>query len=311
MTEAGNELVRIAFVFGDIGAAAHVREALAGQVEIAYAASATEFDSLQAAAAGVISALVNLDGGDWLDPLEAALAAVGIRVVYNDPDTSAHLDGWERARWLRHLVAKLRGASDVDPPRPAAPGVATPAASVRKAERPLSAEEIASLTADFAAHRAPGDTAASGDENELGGLDIDTEALSAMIDARLAQPETQGVAREVDFAAADDVPPPAAAAKVSLPLAPAQVDPGVAAVAPAAVPAPGDWKLLDAEIPVVSANPPRRAAPTVALPDSIADLSLVPMESLAAVQRSSEPVELWLHDDTENKPRPEAGGGKA
>ncbi|MGN6191507.1 MAG: hypothetical protein ACTHM4_05110, partial [Rhodanobacteraceae bacterium] len=113
-------LPRIALVFGDEAAVAHVREAMAGHVEIEYASAAVDFDAARLASAGVASALVNLDGGDWLETVESALHAAGIAVVYNDPEMSQSLEGWSRARWLRHLVAKLRGSRDVDPPRPEA-----------------------------------------------------------------------------------------------------------------------------------------------------------------------------------------------
>ena len=173
---------RIALVFGEEAAVAHVREAMAGQVEIAYASTAADFDAARLASVGAASALVNLDGGDWLDGVESALHAAGLAVVYNDPEISQSLDGWARARWLRHLVAKLRGSHDVDPPRPevvsrvtatepvkviaeaeipqvatavdepawaTAVGAAETGAPATMVELPLSPEEIETMTVDF------------------------------------------------------------------------------------------------------------------------------------------------------------------
>ncbi|HKZ11220.1 MAG TPA: hypothetical protein VJL61_11015 [Rhodanobacteraceae bacterium] len=173
---------RIALVFGEEAAVAHVREAMAGQVEIAYASTAADFDPARLACVGAASALVNLDGGDWLDGVESALHAAGLAVVYNDPEISQSLDGWARARWLRHLVAKLRGSHDVDPPRPevvsrvtatepvkviaeaevpqvatavdepawaTAVGAAETGVPATMVELPLSPEEIETMTVDF------------------------------------------------------------------------------------------------------------------------------------------------------------------
>ena len=164
--QAMGALPRIALVFGDEAAVAHVREAMVDHADIVYAAPAAEFDASRQLSAGATAALVNLDGGDWLDDVETKLHAAGIAVVYNDPEISQSLEGWERARWLRHLVAKLRGSREVDPPRPenlslpvpmaqvetVAPVVAlaaSPASAV--VERPLSPEEIETMTVDFGA----------------------------------------------------------------------------------------------------------------------------------------------------------------
>lgn len=140
---AARDLPRIAFVFGDASLAEHVREAVTGHAEITYSVPAQEFDAARLVDAQVASALVNVDGGDWLDEIESRLDAAGVPVVFNDPDYSRGLDGWDRARWLRHLTAKLCGSEDFDPPRPAA-GAADPAA-------------VAADVAPATAEAAPGD----------------------------------------------------------------------------------------------------------------------------------------------------------
>lgn len=302
MPEVANEgLLRVAFVYGDAAAAAHLRDALAGQVEIAYAATAAEFDAQRAVGAGVNVALVNLDGADWVESLEAALASAGLRSVFNDPEISAHLDGWDRARWLRHLVAKLRGASDVDPPRP---GMVAAAPAVTG--QPLSTEEIDSLTANFAA------TPVRAADTVTDTLDVDTEALSALIDARLAEPESHGVAdaagsqHHVDAAPMVDVDAPTSIASPQ----PA-VDPAVAVAEDPELPSLGEWELLDAEHAVPVPPSSRPAAPEPPLPDSLANITLVPLEAAAPLTFNTEPVELWMDDaKVGTKTRPEAGGGK-
>jgi hypothetical protein len=392
-------LPRIALVFGDEAAVAHVREAMAGHVEIAYASAAADFNAARLASAGVASALVNLDGGDWLETVELALHAAGIAVVYNDPEISQSLDGWARARWLRHLIAKLRGSRDVDPPRPEAmsrvatietsavdvdesafaisvetTGTASPAAVV---ELPLSSEEIETMTVDFAggqvsapaiepvtetAQGAPGLGVPSPDDSaqavavaqglsfeptlELpaetivavdepldanaqqeapadfdfeaeAALDVDTEALSAMIDARLAEPSSAENAastqvwREVsgdnvpaapqdqvceaepmtqDTRIPEPIPAPAAAAAVD--------DADVLA----SLPSLDDWALVDPDVaPAAAASSGARKSPEPALSEAFAGLELVPMETIVPLRVDADPIERWFGGDPGSK----------
>jgi hypothetical protein len=406
---ATETLPRIALVFGEEATAAHVREAMAGHVDIVYASAAADFDAARLASAGAASALVNLDGGDWLDGVESALHAAGIAVVYNDPEISRSLDGWARARWLRHLVAKLRGSRDVDPPRPEAMSRATTteplaivadAASPRVAvaaddsafanavektgavapaavvELPLSPEEIETMTVDFvgaqvsapaveplaeAAHDvpvpevsqpdaaqmptmenalafepaldAPTETLAVADESldadasqqapagfdfeAEAALDVDTEALSAMIDARLAEPESAQnqdptqVWREVsggsvppaqqdhvseaepmtqDTPIPEPIPAPAAAAAVD--------DADVLA----SLPSLDDWALVDPDVaPAAAASSGARKAPEPVLSEAFAGLELVPMETIVPLRVDADPIERWFGGDPGSK----------
>lgn len=258
-----------------------LQAALAGKVEVVYASAVADFDSVKLAASGAHAALVNLDGGDWLDTLGKQLDAAGVHAVFNDSDVSARLDGWDRARWLRHLVAKLRGDRDVDPPRPEGPS-GVPAAAVGATSggsaQPLSADEIASRTATFPA-------AAASDATATDIADLNTEALSAAIDSRLAEE----AARHDDvheFNWAD-----AAAAAPAVADAPAAANATSAAAEPAAAPqvpapasidvsrivVPADWALVDAPIEVAHASRQAdRGAP--ANPLESVHLSLEPLE---------------------------------
>lgn len=141
---------RVALVFGDAAAAAHLREAVAGHVDIVYATSAAEFDAARLAGAGATAALVNLDDCEWLDAVEARLREAGVPVVFNDPEFSSRLEGWDRARWLRHLTAKLGGSADVDPPRPAPPEVLAPATFDARMVPVAAVTESASVHAPLA-----------------------------------------------------------------------------------------------------------------------------------------------------------------
>ncbi|HWU78000.1 MAG TPA: chemotaxis protein CheB [Rhodanobacter sp.] len=64
--------------------------------------------------------VVNLDDNadDALDRLYEVIDGDRPRVVFNDADASRTLDGWDRARWARHLAVKVLAMGDLDPPRP-------------------------------------------------------------------------------------------------------------------------------------------------------------------------------------------------
>lgn len=54
---------------------------------------------------------------DALARFDELLGAPGIEVMYDDAEVTRSLDGWDLARWARHLAAKLVG-SDLLPPAP-------------------------------------------------------------------------------------------------------------------------------------------------------------------------------------------------
>lgn len=409
--QAAPELQRIALVFGDEATVAHLREAVDGHVDIVYAALPGEFDASRLAAAHAGAALVNIDDGDWLDDIETSLNAAGVAVVFNDPEISLGLEGWERARWLRHLLAKLRGSRDVDPPRPETMPLTAPTSEAGNVvaaqeipeapmddavvERPLSPEEIETMTADFVAEpktdpvratrgaaapvvedgppvarplstdtpdpdlaAGPGavPTVVSGanvpmaamedaapeaetplansmdaDFDAEGALDVDTESLSAMIDARLAEPESQlpSDSQEVWRVVSGGATPPArhAAVDAAPTAAPSVAVPAEAAVAVArdddadvlaGLPSLDDWQLVDPETPPAPVAGKERKAAGPSLPDTFPGLELVPMETIAPVQIRSEPIDRWMGDSKAAKPgagpaqpaRVGAAGGK-
>ncbi|MEO7433352.1 MAG: chemotaxis protein CheB [Dokdonella sp.] len=87
---------------------------------IVYEALASEFDraALEQSRASVV--VVNLDAQNDpdLDGVYELLDDARYRVVFNESEVSNNLSGFDHARWVRHLAAKVLGA-DVDPPRPA------------------------------------------------------------------------------------------------------------------------------------------------------------------------------------------------
>ncbi|HET9835156.1 MAG TPA: hypothetical protein VFP88_02240 [Rhodanobacteraceae bacterium] len=250
---AGTGLPRIALLYADEALLVHVEQTLAAfRVPVVYRAAIAQADQSALIGAHPQIALINLDDhcGDQLDAVTAALNAAGIPVVFNDADISNGLEGWARARWARHLCAKLCGKNDVDPPRPAqatpariltaipatevaeakpVPAVVAappamvaeitdelPAGEPASASLPLSQGEIDALVVDF-----PSETpAAAAGEN--------TEEWSAQIDALLANAadsasndpapwEVVGFADETEQPA--PTPASAAAAKAGAPAA--------------------------------------------------------------------------------------------
>ena len=103
--------------FGD-----RVRESMAALgTPIVYEAAPQAFDrdALERSQANVV--VVNLDArsdADF-DNVYDLLDDARYRVVFNDDEVSGGLTGWDQARWLRHLSAKILGDADIDPPRPA------------------------------------------------------------------------------------------------------------------------------------------------------------------------------------------------
>jgi chemosensory pili system protein ChpB (putative protein-glutamate methylesterase) len=53
---------------------------------------------------------------DALDRYDAVLAEPGRLVIYDEVAVAARREGWDAARWARHLAAKLGGHADVLPP---------------------------------------------------------------------------------------------------------------------------------------------------------------------------------------------------
>lgn len=362
---------RVALVYGDADVAGHLRNAVAGHVQIVYATSAAEFDAARLAESRATAALLNLDSCEWLDAVETRLHAAGVAVVYNDPEISRALQGWEQARWLRHLTAKLSGSTDFDPPRPvsveparvvegpalatgdtqpvdvaaepaplpadAEPFAAVPAAVV---EQPLSPAEIASMTVNFSAipepAQVPADplqvadadvSAATGAEpagavaapdadvpaaglDGDGALDVDTEALSALIDARLAEAEDHasgeapqvwrvahgGAVSAVELSPAAEPEMDKSAHAAPDADATAQVLPMDDSELMQGLPAIDDWQLVDRDAPLAPAAPGEqkpRGEPEISI--DFAGLELVPIEPVAQAEIQAEPAGRWMH----------------
>ena len=80
-------------------------------------------DALQSAAPDVVLVVLDPVIESALGSFDAVLADPALRVMFDDADVASKRDGWEAARWMRHLAAKLHGHADVLPvaPDPDAP----------------------------------------------------------------------------------------------------------------------------------------------------------------------------------------------
>jgi two-component system chemotaxis response regulator CheB/chemosensory pili system protein ChpB (putative protein-glutamate methylesterase) len=112
--------VAIALLYETREGGEHLREimnSIGAPVVYEAHASALDRDALERSQANVV--VVNLDARN--DPdlggVYSLLDDTRYRVVFNEGEVSSALSGSDRARWLRHLAAKVLGA-DVDPPRP-------------------------------------------------------------------------------------------------------------------------------------------------------------------------------------------------
>ncbi len=113
--------VPVALLYPTEASGAHIRDVLlACGTPIVYETRAQDADRQALEASGAQVVVVNLDAEmeGLLDDLQVLLAGNGRRVIFNDGQVSSGLTGWDQARWVRHLVAKIRGDNEMNPPRP-------------------------------------------------------------------------------------------------------------------------------------------------------------------------------------------------
>ena len=113
---------RRVLVLARAGAARDRTEAALRQVgaELAGLLDPAVADDAQIRAAAPDALLVVLDPAAEaaLEKLDATLADPSLLVLFDEAEVAARRDGWEAARWARHLAAKLQGHRDVLPAPP-------------------------------------------------------------------------------------------------------------------------------------------------------------------------------------------------
>jgi two-component system chemotaxis response regulator CheB/chemosensory pili system protein ChpB (putative protein-glutamate methylesterase) len=138
--------IRVALVYEQDAGTQGLRTALANAgVTIALECRASALDSSAIVDTAVDAIVVNLDAEleELLDEVTEALDLATQPVIYNDPAASSDLSGWDRARWMRHLSAKLKGQSNVTPPPPpGAPSIPMPVKPVETPVRPVVATAV-------------------------------------------------------------------------------------------------------------------------------------------------------------------------
>lgn len=92
-----------------------LREAGADIALVADPTSATLDDARAAGASAVLVALEPMVE-DALDRFESLLADPSMTVIFDEAELAAQREGWDAARWVRHLAAKLNRHDDVLPP---------------------------------------------------------------------------------------------------------------------------------------------------------------------------------------------------
>ena len=111
--------VRLALIYQAEALHQHLRGALTELgATVVYEAHAHAFDRNAFERSKPEVVVITLEGGDDFAPLEDLLADDSRRVIFDDGEVSGRLQGWDLARWTRHLAAKVLDVADVHPPRP-------------------------------------------------------------------------------------------------------------------------------------------------------------------------------------------------
>ena len=86
--------------------------------DLVLTADPTSADAASVVAADPHAILVALEPSveDALDRFDAVLADPAIMVIFDEAELAAQREGWDAARWVRHLGAKLNQHGDVLPP---------------------------------------------------------------------------------------------------------------------------------------------------------------------------------------------------
>lgn len=238
--------IRVALVYQQEAGTATLRSALANAgVHIAIECKADALDGSAILDASVDAIVVNLDPEleELLDEVTEALDDAGQPVIYNDPAASSDLSGWDRARWLRHLSAKLKGRSDVTPPapigsqaiptplrRPPPPVAAAPVAVSQPAPEPVAETAPPPIVATVATPEpvraaAPEATSLEHVSLDLGFLDAVPEPVPATHAAPAAEPDAGLEFGDLDklFEEAPSFAPAAQGPVAAAPVAPTTV----------------------------------------------------------------------------------------
>jgi chemosensory pili system protein ChpB (putative protein-glutamate methylesterase) len=121
-----------------------------------------------------------------LDALEGLLSDPALTVIFDEADLAAHRAGWDAARWVRHLAAKLRHDSNVLPPgaesetdlQPTPGAPPKPAAAYTDADFDAFAREAKAVADSVPVDASPGEAPPSLPRAET--LELDSALLDAI-----------------------------------------------------------------------------------------------------------------------------------
>lgn len=203
---------KVALLFDDAELVGQLRAALQERnAQIVHEGSVAQFSPTVLGQCGAEVLVVNLEGDDVaaLDRLHEMIDGDRPRLVFNDAHASRGLQGWDRARWARHLAVKVLAGGDLDPPRPldapvfdaavAAPAEVEPASTMEAAHEPVVSPQddarlkqaeaaSASLAAELEAMLAADRFQVDGAEGFGAGLKLDAGAeLPPLYDGDFAE----------------------------------------------------------------------------------------------------------------------------
>lgn len=181
-------------------------------VERVLHADPTQLDTpeLMAAEPDVVVIALDADTEEVLGRFDAVLGDPAIDVIYEEADLTVTREGWDAARWKRHLIAKLQGHGDVlppgtEPPTPTSDEVAPVSLDRHSAFDPVMAEfDYAGVDIEFdpgifdPGHSDPGNGARTGTppvdmiEFDDSFDDAGGEALTEFSDAQQAGGQDDG-----------------------------------------------------------------------------------------------------------------------
>ncbi|WP_222565165.1 chemotaxis protein CheB [Novilysobacter antarcticus] len=137
--------LKVALLAREGAARARLREVIdAAGAQCALESDPQDIDPADVMASGAKVVLVALDPQteDALEAFDEMLANPELEVIYEEASLAVAREGWDMARWQRHLVAKMQRHGDVLPPgtEQEAPETSSPPRPVGVAAEPGSAE---------------------------------------------------------------------------------------------------------------------------------------------------------------------------
>lgn len=152
MTNALHEPTRVALLAREGVACerlqAALREAGAELVLIADPAN-SDVAGIRAAGAQAILIAMEPQVEDALDRYESLLSDPQMTVIYDEAEVAAQREGWDAARWSRHLAAKLHRHDNVLPPGAEIEEASSQPTSSSSFDPPSAAAEQSDVTFDF------------------------------------------------------------------------------------------------------------------------------------------------------------------